>query len=230
MLYGRNNRLAAARLCRSYREYNARRHNIRTWISWKSCDAKGIPESQGVPRTHDISWATYRWVKVHFHHLSIDGRIPLGIGFYLPPGESLPEPYRGFNWKPSGRPPRDTAARSFYERLHITHKYTYTHQYVHVLFLVPRKLIIYSCASSLCSWVIKPSRYSQSSNRAISRAAVRLRCVPCASHGGQSVGHRSWITFLRHFSAVPFCPVLLSSSSLALRSPQRSDCTGNRGR
>jgi len=148
------------------------------------CDAKGTSNHE-LSQTHDISWATHRWVKVHFHRLStrtIPSRNRVLFTTRWKSSWIVPR----FNWKPSGRPPRDTAARSFYERSHITHKYTYAYQYVHVLFLVPRKLIIYSRVSSLCSWVIKPRRYSHQSSE---RMTARLRYVPCAVSRTQSVGH-----------------------------------------
>lgn len=169
--------------------------------------------------------------------------ILLGMEFYLPSGESFPigTPHGGFNWKLSGRPPRgETLPRDLFLQTRDTriNIYIYT-----CSFLIHGKLIIYSRASCLCPWAIKSRRYSHNllDRPDICRPAISTYTLCTCMHAciyvrvclsrGQPVGHRSWITFLGHFSPIPFCtgsPFL--RHRLALRSPRRSDCTGNRGR
>lgn len=117
---------------------------------------------------------------------------------------------------------------------------TYAYQYVHVLFLVPEKLIIYSRAvEPLFLDVIK--RAERYSHRYLPAGVIsvvadveseRLRRVRCASHVDSLTLELDNIPsefFSSFFLSSPVSPFFVIVGP-ALFAARRSDCTGNRGR
>lgn len=78
-----------------------------------------------------------------------------------------------FNWKPRPEDHQETPLQDRFTNDRTLLINIHTYQYVHVLFLVPKKLIIYSCASSLCFWMIKPRRYFHQSSKRVITAVAR---------------------------------------------------------